>query len=245
MEKRDKIYLIVAIAFMLAVVVADICYIMVDCSQYITKTIASALFVLCGAFNLVYVIKTKQMSNRYFKWFMMLGLIFGALGDILLIDNFIIGTGLFALGHVFYVVAYCLLTKFNWKDLLFCIGAMAASLLVILLGDFNFDGMLPVVIIYAIIISAMLGKALGLLFTKKLNTLTKVIIIVGSCFFFFSDLMLLFNVFGAERQFILSVLCLATYYPAQVLLATSIYLVSKNTREAELAQTKASKQKLS
>ena len=44
---------------------------------------------------------------------------------------------------------------------------------------------------------------------------------IGSFLFFFSDLMLLFNEF-AGAPFITDILCLYTYYPAQILLAYSI-----------------------
>ena len=84
-----------------------------------------------------------------------------------------------------------------------------------------------VVVVYAIIISFMVGKAIsnwmdGLLKEKKSKPL-ELVIVLGSLLFFFSDCMLLLNVF-ADFPKVVDVLCLATYYPAQILLATSIYI---------------------
>ena len=73
--------------------------------------------------------------------------------------------------------------------------------------------------IYAFVISIMVGKAIAN-FIKEKSQLN-LIILLGSILFFFSDFMLLFNVF-ADVGRIFSVLCLATYYPAEFLLAYSI-----------------------
>jgi hypothetical protein len=71
----------------------------------------------------------------------------------------------------------------------------------------------------------MLGKAISNFVFKEKNVVN-LIIIAGSALFFLSDLMLLFDVFGnvgrwADR------LCLIFYYPAEYLLAISIYYASK------------------
>ena len=77
-----------------------------------------------------------------------------------------------------------------------------------------------VCIVYALIISMMVSK--GITNLIKSQTITNIIIVVGSVLFLFSDLMLLLNQFASMGR-IASVLCIASYYPAQIALAYSIF----------------------
>ena len=145
-------------------------------------------------------------------------------GDIVLEVEFIVGAVLFAIGHIFYFVAYCFLQKFKWIDLFY--GAaifVPAVIFIVAIPIFDFGGVLMeiVCIVYAIIISCMVGKAISNLVEKK--NLQNILIVVGSILFFFSDLMLLLNIFASLPNAV-SVLCLATYYPAEILLAFSIFI---------------------
>lgn len=221
-EKNKKIGYIINAIFLGLIIIADICYMTINCSSYITKTIASALFVFCGAFNFIYCLKINKNKISLFAIFMLLGLIFAMLGDILLIDYFVIGAGLFGLGHVFFFVSYCFLCKVNWKD--FVIGAgifILAFLLIEIYPKFDFNGMKALVIVYALIISLMLGKAISNILLKE-NRVLNLIILIGASLFFFSDLMLLFHIFGTGGL-IFDILCLVTYYPAEFILAFSIF----------------------
>ncbi len=74
------------------------------------------------------------------------------------------------------------------------------------------------VIIYAIIISCMLGKSITLLRNK---TVVSFVIFTGSLMFFLSDMFLMFSMFGNGGR-LFSILCLSFYYPAEYILATSI-----------------------
>lgn len=86
----------------------------------------------------------------------------------MLIDYFMIGAILFAIGHIFFFVSYSLLHKLNLRDLLISISIFGIALILILVPKiFDFNGMLPIVIVYAFIISFMLGKSISNLFTKK------------------------------------------------------------------------------
>ena len=86
--------------------------------------------------------------------------------------------------------------------------------------DFESQLMLGVCCTYAVIISFMVGKAISNVWQEK-NLLNKVIV-VGSILFFISDFMLMLDVFGNIST--ASYLCLATYYPAQFLLAFSLLI---------------------
>ena len=186
-----------------------------------TKTIASLLFVVLGFVNLIYLLRVKQKKSTS-AYLMFIGLCFACLGDIFLEIQFIVGAILFAIGHVFYFVSYCKIIKFKRKDLLFSALIFVPSLCVILFVPiFDFGGVTLQILccVYALVISIMLGKATANFVKDK--TGLNIIILIGSMLFFFSDLMLLFSVFASVTNAFL-VLCLSTYYPAEILLAHSI-----------------------
>lgn len=145
----------------------------------------------------------------------------------MLIDYFVIGAGLFAVGHIWFFIAYCTLEKIKLRDILYAITIFAFALAVeLLIPIFDYDGMTMLVIIYAFVISIMLGKAISNYIGKR-NSLAYFIIMLGSVLFFLSDLMLLFNVFGGVGIWADN-LCLIFYYPAEYLLAISIFYASKD-----------------
>ena len=194
-------------------------------SQLWVKALASASFLLIGVISLIFTIKNKG-ANLRFAITMLVGLTLAMLGDILLEVNFIVGAASFALGHVAYFISYCILCKFKWTDLIAGGVLATASVLVILLVPiFTLEPIMQVLIIcYAIVISFMLCKALTN-FIRQRNAIN-LILLIGSFLFFFSDLMLLlgnrdFTNLAPATQALLGILCLATYYPAEILLALS------------------------
>ena len=199
-------------------IVADVFYIFYG--DLIIKSIASLIFVIIGFVNLTY--KLKEQGKKISAYLLFIGLCFACLGDILLEIQFLVGAILFAIGHIFYFVSYCKLIKFNWKDLFFILSIFIPSLLVILcVPIFDFGGWVLQLLccVYAFVISLMMGKSIANF--AKSRSILNIIIMIGSVLFFFSDLMLLFHVF-ADLSRVFSVLCLATYYPAEFLLAYSI-----------------------
>ena len=225
MNKAFKFFNILLIA---AILIGDILYITLD--GLLLKSITSLLFVALGLINFVYMFK-KENSNKKFNILMLIGLTFAMLGDILLEIEFIIGAALFAIAHIFYFAAYNALQKFKSKNLIYSLTIFIPALLIILfvpLFDFGGTLMQVVCIIYALIISIMVGKAISNLISYK--SFLNIMLVVGSALFFFSDFMLLFNVF-ADVPKIFGILCLATYYPAEVMLAMSILKSNKNILE--------------
>lgn len=186
------------------------------------KTIASMLFVLLGLVNMVYAVKAPT-KNRRFPAVMLSGLFFAMLGDVVLGKNFIVGAALFALGHLLYFAAFCTRVPFHRGDLLPSAALFAGSAAFLLLYPrFDFGGALmqAVCMIYALIISCMVGKAFSNL--RRERNITNVVLAVGSAMFFFSDLMLVLYYF-ADAAHIVDTLCLFTYYPGQCLLAHALY----------------------
>ena len=103
---------------------------------------------------------------------------------------------------------------------LFCV-------LLILFYPFDFRGMTALILVYAFIISLMLGKAVSncLVKNSKHSLFVRLVVALGAFLFFFSDLMLVFRWFGGGSK-IFSYLCMGTYYPANWLLAFSVFIIS-------------------
>lgn len=221
MKNKLNWFNVLNVILIVAVVIGDVFYIIND--DLLTKALTSVCFVALGAVNLIYAIKNKITVNK-FNVLMIIGLFFAMLGDIVLDIKgmFIYGALLFAVGHIFYFLSYCQLVPFKWKDLIFgaCIF-IPSTLFIVLAPFFDFGGIVMelVCVFYAVIISCMVGKSISNYVGNK--TLLNLLLLVGSCLFFFSDLMLLLNVFGNMPR-VIGILCLATYYPAECVLACSI-----------------------
>lgn len=225
MNKKILIANTILIALIL---IGDIFYIING--GLLLKGITSAGFVLMGLLNLAYIYFSKA-NDLKFSAIMFAGLFFAMLGDIILEIEFMVGAVLFAVGHLLFFFAYSILCGFKWKDLLFGAIIFIPSVLFITLAPmFNFGSTLMeiVCVIYAIIISIMVGKSISNLIQER--NLKNIIILLGSILFFFSDLMLLLNIFASLGR-LTGILCLATYYPAECLLAISIFLQRKNSLE--------------
>ena len=232
--KKNYMYL-VNIAMFVLILIGDILYMTLNLPKLehtIVKGITSLLFVILGAINLVYAFKSGE-TNKKFSIIILAGLFFAMLGDIILNVHFIAGAMLFAVGHIFFFISYCFILSFRRIDFFVGVAIFLPSVLFITLAPiFNFDGvaMEIVCVLYAIIISCMLGKSISNLARQKNES--NIVICLGSFLFFFSDLMLLFNVFGGGGK-VFDVLCLSTYYPAETLLALSILIMFnfKNFKE--------------
>ena len=157
---KSKIMLINLILTIL-VVVGDIFYIIYNDLLWL-KSITSAGFVIIGCVNLIFAHRNNY-HNKQFAVIMVLGLLFAMLGDIMLEIVFILGAALFAIGHIFYFISYTYLIKFKFKDLISgAIIFVPVTLFIIFAPIFDFGGSLMeiVCIVYAIIISLMVGKSI-------------------------------------------------------------------------------------
>ena len=177
-----KIFNILNAILIVLVLVGDICY--TTLGGLWLKGLTSLGFVLIGITNLIYAFKTEG-TERKFCIIMLIGLVFAMLGDIVLNLFFIGGAILFAIGHIFYFIAYCVLQSFKLKDLIFgLIIFVPSALIILLLPIFDFGGILMqmVCLIYALIISFMVGKSVSNLINKR--NLVNIILVIGSILFF-------------------------------------------------------------
>lgn len=218
MKKYPKNITAVNIVLMLAVVIGGIAYYATH--SLAVKTAASLLFVALGAVNGLYLRRCGKSSK--FVLIMVTGLFFAMLGDVVLEINFMGGAIVFAVGHVFYFLAYCSLAKLRARDFLpsGIIFALAAAL-ILFLPIFDFGGLVmqAVCLVYALIIACMLGKAYCN--WRGAPSVFTTLLLLGSFWFFFSDFMRLFSHFAHVPK-IMGLLCVNSYYPAQAILGYAV-----------------------
>ena len=198
--------------------------------DFTLKCVCSGSFALLGLINLAYALKTKQTNTKFYIG-MSAGLVLAFLGDYLIGYDFIIGAATFALGHVCFVVSYCFMQKMQKLDYIISGVLFLGCLLFLLfcpLLTFEVAIFRIVCIVYALIISTMLGKAVGN-FVREKNAVTGTIA-VASILFFFSDLMLVFDWFIGLWSWT-DHACMGTYYPALCFLALSMCIkIIKNNK---------------
>ncbi len=185
------------------------------------KGIASGGFVTVGLINLIYAVRAKAKVK--FPILMFCGLFICMVADVILNIEFIPGALIFAVGHIFYYIAYLTEEKFFKRDIVPTSILIIATILILTAIPFLVfepELMRYVCILYAIIISFMVGKAISNYIGKRKTK--ELIIMIGSICFFFSDLMLVFDMFADVGEYF-GELCLGSYYPAQCLLAFSIF----------------------
>ncbi len=100
---------------------------------------------------------------------MLTGLLFFLGGDVFLaLDNtkgslFVFGVASCGIGHIMYILGYCSKTKIILKDIFIFLCFFIPTLLTVLLGKFEFNGMRILIVFYAVIISFMVSKSLSML----------------------------------------------------------------------------------
>ena len=224
MKKTQKLMLAINILVITAIFILNYIY-QSNGFNFKLKCLCSGLFAALGIINLIYAFISGQ-SNKRFYIGMSAGLILAFLGDYLIGFDFIKGAAAFALGHISFVVAYCFLQKMQKLDYAISGTLFLGCLLFLLffpLLTFEDELFRIVCIVYALIISTMLGKAVGN-FVRKRNIVT-ITIAVASFLFFFSDLMLVLAWFIGRWSWTDNA-CMGTYYPALCFLALSMCLNS-------------------
>lgn len=204
--------------------------------NYTLKIMCSSGFALMGIMNMIYANKT--VKDKRVLLFMVLGLVFAFLGDVAINPNFILGVIFFAFGHVFFVASYLEYRRLNKLDVMLCVGLGVFSVGFTLLFPyiiFEVQVLKYVVLIYAVIISVMVGKSVGNAIHEG-NVLTEMVAL-GSILFFISDMMLLLAWFSTIEGRWTSNVCMAAYYPALCLLAGSMVLyINKNEKSTDCGE---------
>ena len=194
------------------------------------KGAASALFVLLG-----FACMSASMDAR-FALLVVIGLIFGAIGDVLLNLRalagsagqkvFMAGIAAFLTGHLLYIAA--LLSRGAdalWIGVPVCAALSVALLPFFILKRIEVTGKLKTFgIVYVALVFLMAGCAAGLLILKPFNT-GHLLFTIGAALFALSDVILIFHLFGRKKHRAFRALNLSAYYIGQILIALSLLYI--------------------
>jgi uncharacterized membrane protein YhhN len=220
MDRTIRTFRITNIALFLSTVVCLVCY---DIFGGLwLKGFTSLWFVVLGLTNLYFARVAGIGDRRILRW-ILLGLIFGMLADILLGLVFLLGVISFALGHLCYLIAFFRLEKPCRRDPVCILPWVIASLVGCFCTPFiriEDPMMQKFLFVYAVILGTMLGKALSNYLARR--SAFRLVLLVGSLLFWFSDLMLGVDMFGFPSR-LTWVLCSYCYWPAQAITAHAMY----------------------
>ena len=164
MENKKLKFSITLLNIILAVliVVMDVirCFLIAD---VIYNQIASAAVCVLALLNLLANIFFCKRKDFLVCLLIFLGVVIGSAGDFLIGVNFVLGAALFAVGHIFYIVALYFLTRFSWFEIIVALCVIAVSLFVVFVPYVNYGNYLIMIILYAIILSLMLSKCLKII----------------------------------------------------------------------------------
>lgn len=218
---KKKLFLNLNIILLAALITCTYIYMEIT-GKLFMKGITASCFVALGLVNLICAAVSKPRTLA-FPLVLALGLCFAMAGDLLLGWNFIVGAGLFALGHILYAAAMYTRQRFARLDALMSLVmfVIAMAILTFTPGMTFSDPVMRIVCyVYAVIISLMAGKAVSGFLRER--TVTNALIALGSVLFFFSDVMLVLSWFAGAGRWA-DVACLCTYFPGQGILAHACY----------------------
>lgn len=205
------------------------------------KALASLGFIMIASAS-IYLLQTSHVGDIGFiseqskllkvSLFIFLGLTLGLIGDLVLAirplqtkekDKTIIIYGIlsFSLGHVFYLIALFTISEFGIFSVM--IGLFMTVVIVIMSNLLGFEmgkAKIPS-FFYAFLIFMMVGQTLKLGFDHNF-TFFSVLFIIGALLFALSDLILSPIYFKNMNSRKMIALNLATYYAAQIFIASSI-----------------------
>ena len=187
------------------------------------KCLSSLFFVLAGICG---YIKTKQ--DRKIIGTMLSALFCSMAGDVFLaLDKeegvlFVLGVASFAFAHVMFAVSFSRISSVTKGDLFGMLLIFGVEILILCVGNFEFQGLFPVLVGYAAIISFMVIKALSLWRCRLGKERTVYLIMAGSVLFLISDNLLLFWLFGIGIPKEIQSASWLFYYLAQGCLSLSL-----------------------
>lgn len=186
------------------------------------KGVTSLWFVVLGGVNCLAARNLAKHEKSFFL-LMWAGMFCGCCADVLLGLVFVAGVGVFALGHVLYLAAFFRMEKPRKQDLWYFLPMAAVSLFIVVGTPWiNVEDpvMEKVLLGYAVVIAAMVAKALSNFRVRPSRA--RALIALGSLMFWFSDLVLAVDMFGQSSR-LTWVLCSYSYWPAQSILAHSLF----------------------
>lgn len=186
-----------------------------------------------GIFCIIGMLAMGASVNRDFAKLVLFGLCFGALGDILLNLRFVfpqngqkiflVGVVAFLTGHILYLCAIAPLSR----NLIPCLAVgviLAAALLTWIFKTLTVKLAFKIFgVLYIGAIVLMTAVAIGNVITVPGTAAW--MHAVGAVLFTLSDIVLIFNTFGAEQKFSMRITNLSLYYMGQLLIASSLFFI--------------------
>lgn len=187
------------------------------------KSLASFFFVLAGLCGYIRRTQNKRTSRP-----MMTALFCSMLGDIFLaLDKeegilFILGVTSFVLAHILFSISFCRTSPVEKIDYVGMFFIFLVEMFILCRGEFDFQGLFPVLVGYAAVISFMVAKALSLWRYRWGRKEVVYMIMAGSILFLLSDILLLFWLFGIGTPKEIQSVNWILYYLAQACLSASL-----------------------
>jgi uncharacterized membrane protein YhhN len=190
---------------------------------YIFKPLSTTLVIIVAALSIF----VPDKYNLSYTLAIILGLLFSLGGDIALMFKskraFMIGLILFLIAHIVYSIVFTVYSGFVKGDLYI---AVVLILLAIIIYFYLYPGLekmkIPV-LIYVVVISFMVNRAISTFSGKFFNYSQVLLISIGAGLFYISDLILAINKF--RKPFKYHRISLAFYYSGQLLIALSTGLL--------------------
>lgn len=219
-------------ALVIAGVILQGIFIMVEHKEkYVAADILKGTAALC--FVLIGVMGYYTKTTDSFGLKLMIGLIFGMIGDILLNLRFVVsedkgqkvfllGIVSFLIGHILYLTA--LVPMATHTGLCVVIGAIiATSLLAYIFKTMEVKKAFKIFGIFylgAVIIMTVMAIDVAAV-TRSIRSIEYAI---GALFFTVSDIVLIFNTFSGKTRFSMRITNLSLYYIGQMMIALCLFL---------------------
>jgi len=167
-------------------------------------------------------------TNKTYKFYILIGLVFCLIGDVLLLFKslFIFGLIAFLIGHVIFIKAFTTLNGFIKNYTILGLLLLYAVGYFIYINSSLGDLLIPV-IVYMLFILIMAWQGLSLYTLQKSKT--HLLIAIAVVLFFISDSVLAIDKFKAALPFA-NLIIAATYWSAITLLALSTTVISETTQ---------------
>ncbi len=184
---------------------------------YVLKPLSTLLVIAVAGLSFL-----EPARNLTYSAGILLGLLLSFGGDMALMFQekrkaFMVGLALFLLAHVAYTVVFWLLGRFSAWDILSTLVLLAAGVTLYILFKPNLGTMKIPVIVYIAVISVMVNRAIGALFSPVFGSGQATLIITGALLFYISDVILAVCRFWRPWRY--HRISLAFYYGGQVLIA--------------------------
>jgi len=164
----------------------------------------------------------EPAQNPIYAIGVIVGLIFCFGGDVALMfqENrkaFVIGLALFLLGHITYAAVFALLGRFSAWDIVSTIALLAAGAGIYTLIKPNLGTLRAPVIIYIVVISVMVSRAISGLASPVFTGGQAALVAIGAILFYISDAILATARFCKPWRY--HRISLGFYYSGQLLIA--------------------------